>query len=62
LEATGVCASKGEARRSLKENSILLNKERINENHTVSITDLLNDKYILVQKGKKNYFLIRMVA
>ncbi|MCL2042062.1 MAG: tyrosine--tRNA ligase [Bacteroidales bacterium] len=58
LETTGVCTSKGEARRSLKENSILINKERTTENHTVSATDLLNNKHILVQKGKKNYFLI----
>jgi len=61
LETTGVCASKGEARRSLKENSILINKERTTEDYTVSATDLLNNKYILVQRGKKNYFLVKIV-
>jgi tyrosyl-tRNA synthetase len=59
LETTGVCTSKGDARRSLKENSILINTERTDENYTVTAADLLNDKYILVQKGKKNYFLIK---
>ena len=62
LETTSVCASKGEARRALKENSILLNKEKIAEDCTVNTENLLNNKYILVQKGKKNYFLIHCVC
>ena len=33
-------------------------KEKITEDFQLSVTDLLNEKYILAQKGKKNYFLI----
>ncbi|MDD4847895.1 MAG: tyrosine--tRNA ligase [Bacteroidales bacterium] len=57
-EHTKVTASKGEARRSLKENSISINKGKVDEQYTLSVNDLLNDKYILVQKGKKNYYLV----
>lgn len=56
---TQVMSSKGEARRMLKSNSISINKNKVNENHIVTVDDLLNNKYILVQKGKKNYFLIK---
>lgn len=58
---TRILASKSEARRSLKENAISINKEKIKEDYTASCADLLNDQYILVQKGKKNYFIIHMV-
>ena len=53
-----VSSSKGEARRSLKENSISINKGKVNEQYVVSDKDLLNNKYILIQKGKKNYYLV----
>lgn len=56
---TGIMSSKGEARRMLKSNSISINKSKIKEDFVVSGDDLLNDKYILVQKGKKNYFLVK---
>lgn len=58
---TRILASKSEARRSLKENAISINKEKIKEDYTASCADLLNDQYILVQKGKKNYFIIHVV-
>jgi len=57
-EETGVCSSKGEARRSLKENAISVNKQKTGEDYTLTQADLLNGKYILVQKGKKNYYLV----
>ncbi len=55
-----VFASKGEARRMLKGNGVSINKTKINNPET-SITDknLINNKYILIQKGKKNYFLLK---
>ncbi len=56
---TGIMSSKGEARRMLKSNSISINKSKIKEDFVVTGDDLLNDKYILVQKGKKNYFLVK---
>ena len=57
-EHTGVLASKGEARRALKENSISINKVKVNENSTITGEDLISGKHILVQRGKKNYFLV----
>jgi tyrosyl-tRNA synthetase len=60
-EKTGFMKSKGEARRSLKENAISINKEKVKEEYVVEAKDLLNDKYILAQRGKKNYYLVRVV-
>ena len=57
-EKTQVFASKGEARRMIKSNAVSINKEKITEDYQLSENNLLNGKYILVQKGKKNYFLI----
>lgn len=57
----GAFKSNGEARRMLKENAVSINKEKINEEYQLGEKDLLNNKYILVQKGKKNYFLVRIV-
>lgn len=55
---TIVFASKSEARRSLKENAISVNKQKVGENEKIGNDSLLNNKYILIQKGKKNYYLI----
>ena len=57
-EKTQVFGSKGEARRMLKSNAVSINKEKVNEEKQISRADLISNKYILVQKGKKNYFLI----
>ena len=57
-EKTQILASKGEVRRALKENSLSINKEKIKEDYQTSTESLLNKQYILVQKGKKNYFII----
>ena len=58
-EKTQALPSKGEARRTIKGGGLGLNKEKIaSEDRLVDAADLLNDKYILIQKGKKNYFLI----
>ena len=57
-EKTQIFASKGEARRMIKSNAVSINKEKITEDVQLSQNDLLNGKYILAQKGKKNYFLI----
>ena len=55
---TGFLSSNGEARRELKQNAISVNKEKVTEAYTITDKDLINDKYILLQRGKKNYFLI----
>ena len=59
-EKSGFLKSKGEARRALKENSISINKDKIDENFAVSQNDLIADKYLLLQRGKKSYFILRV--
>ena len=58
---TGFLASNGEARRALKENSIAVNKEKVGEQYTLSATDLINDTYIILNRGKRSTFIIRAV-
>ncbi|HRP60794.1 MAG TPA: tyrosine--tRNA ligase, partial [Vicingus sp.] len=58
---TNFLASNGEARRALKENAISINKAKVSEEKVLTIDDLIQGKYILVQKGKKNYYLIKAV-
>ena len=58
-EKTNIFATKGEARRMLKDNGVSINKEKVKDTFVVTEKDLLNEKYILAQKGKKNYFLIK---
>ncbi len=53
--------SNGEARRALKENSISVNKEKVKDTTVLSTKDLIADKFILLQRGKRNYFLLQMV-
>ncbi len=55
---SGFIDSKSEFRRLLKGNSISVNKQKVQMGYTVTEKDLLNEKYILIQKGKKNYYLI----
>ena len=42
----------------IQSNAVSINKEKITEDFQLSKNNLLNGKYILTQKGKKNYFLI----
>ena len=55
---TQIFPSKGEARKMVQGNGVSINKDKADLNKTISADDLLKDKYILVQKGKKNYFLV----
>jgi tyrosyl-tRNA synthetase len=56
-----VFASKGELRRLVDGGGFSINKEKINNTEAIVFPDLLlNNKYLLVQKGKKNYYLIRV--
>ncbi|MBT8311314.1 MAG: tyrosine--tRNA ligase, partial [Flavobacteriaceae bacterium] len=55
---TGFLKSNGEARRELKQQSISVNKERVSEGYTLNQKDLINNKYILLQRGKKNYYVL----
>lgn len=58
---TGFLKSKGEARRALKQNSLRVNKERVGEGYTITTDDLLQDSYVLLQRGKKSYFIVQAV-
>jgi tyrosyl-tRNA synthetase len=60
-EKTQIFASKGEARRMLKEGGVSVNKVKATESSDFSEKDLLQGKYLLVQKGKKNYFLVKAI-
>ena len=55
---TGFLGSNGEARRELKQNSISVNKEKVKEDYLITSSDLINDKFVLLQRGKKNYFVL----
>ncbi len=57
-ERAMITASKSEARRMLKEGCIHVNKNKIDENYMVDSTNFIRNKYILLQKGKKNYYLV----
>jgi tyrosyl-tRNA synthetase len=58
---TNFLASNGEARRALKENSISVNKEKVGEDYTISNADLINDTYVIINRGKRSTFIIRVV-
>ena len=53
-------ASNGEARRALKENSISVNREKVAEEYNVTKNDLINNQFVLLQRGKKNYFILNV--
>ena len=57
---TGFLTSNGEARRALKENAISVNKEKVKEDFMISASDIIANAYVLLQRGKKNYFLLKI--
>ncbi len=58
-ELAPIYKSKGEARRNIKNNAVSINKEKVTSAEAqITSSDLLNDKYLLIQKGKKNYNLV----
>lgn len=62
LAETNIFSSKGEARKMWQSGGVGLNKEKIStEKATLTTTDLLQNKYLLIQKGKKNYFLVKVI-
>jgi tyrosyl-tRNA synthetase len=60
-EKTGFLKSNGEAKRALKENSISVNKEKVGEDFQITPNDLINGQFVLLQRGKKNYFILKVV-
>ena len=57
---TPFLASNGEARRALKEGSVSVNKDKVQDDYVVSNSDLIGSGLVLLQRGKKNYFLVRV--
>ncbi len=58
-DKSAVFPSKGEMRRTLTGGGLQLNKEKIEQGERmVDLSDLLNDKYLLIQKGKKSFYLL----
>jgi tyrosyl-tRNA synthetase len=58
---TNFLASNSEARRALKENAVSVNKEKVTEDYQLTSEDLINNKYIILNKGKKNTYIIKVV-
>ena len=56
-----VFSSKGEARRMIQGGGVSINKQKVEKGENLPSTDLLQGKYLLAQKGKKNYYLIKVV-
>ena len=62
VEVAPVLPSKGELRKLAQQGGLSINKEKVADAYApVDPSMLLNDKYLLVQKGKKNYFLLRAI-
>lgn len=60
-EEAAVFGSKGELRKLIQSGGVSVNKEKISEqDHLITTKDLLGNKYLLAQRGKKNYFLLKV--
>jgi tyrosyl-tRNA synthetase len=57
---TGFLASNNEVRRALKENAVSVNKVKVDEAFIISTQDLIADRFILLQKGKKNQYILEV--
>ncbi len=57
---SGFLPSLSEARRALKENSLSVNKEKVQDGQMITSADLVRDKYVVLQRGRKNYFLVKI--
>jgi len=53
--------SNGDARRALKENAVAVNKVKVKEDYMLSTEDLINDKYIIISRGKKTNFILKVI-
>ena len=61
LSGTGIYSSNGTARKALKANAVSVNKVKVNDSKVIAAEDLLCERYIVVQKGKKVYNLVELV-
>ncbi|OZV70580.1 tyrosine--tRNA ligase [Winogradskyella aurantia] len=58
---TNFLKSNGEARRALKENAVAVNKEKVTEDYVLSSSDVINNRYIILNKGKKTTYIIKLI-
>lgn len=58
VEKTNFLPSNKEARRALADNSISINKTKVDENFKLTSNNLINNQFVLLQRGKKNYFIV----
>lgn len=58
---TNIFPSKGEARKTISGGGVSINKNKVEIDYSVSLSDIISDKYILIQKGKKNYYLLNLI-
>lgn len=58
---TNIFPSKGEARKTIQAGGVSINKNKVDIEYSASTKDLVSEKYILIQKGKKNYYIIKLV-
>ncbi len=62
-ERTKLIASKGEARKLIEGNGVSINKEKVTDvKATIGLSHLINDRYVLLQKGKKDFCLLKTVG
>ena len=61
FDETKFLSSRGEARRALNENSIMINKEKVDKNYRLTNSDLINDSYIVINRGKRKTFIIQVI-
>jgi tyrosyl-tRNA synthetase len=55
---TNFMSSNGEARRALKQNAVAVNNTKVQDSYTLSPNDLINDKFVILAKGKKDKYLL----
>jgi tyrosyl-tRNA synthetase len=60
-EATTIFPSKGEARKMVQGNGVAINKTKVTVDKQLTVEDVVAGNLILVQKGKKNYYLVRVI-
>ena len=60
VEKSGFLKSNGEARRALDQQSIYVNKTRVDGHYIISPDDLIDNQFVLLQRGKKNYCILKV--
>ena len=60
VSETGFLNSNGDARRALNENAISVNQIKVKQDYIINVKDLIAEKYVLLQRGKKTYFILNV--